>query len=107
MMPLTYLAALCSQIDRRYSVSLSYGAAAGDYPCWTLAVTIPSKDIRLSRSMKNLAGILNDARALGSELEHLCALYMAVKHGEITISLDTYCEAGHEDSKTGTPHPVP
>lgn len=106
MMPLTYLAALCSHIDRYYSVSLSYGAGTGDYPCWTLAVSIPSKNIRLTRRMNNLAGILKDARALESELEQLCALYMVVKRGEIsTISLDTY-EAGHEDSQTCVDHSV-
>ena len=106
MTPLTYLAALCSQIDRHYSVSLSYGARAGDNPHWTLAVTIPSKDIRLSRAMNNLAGILKDAQALGRELEHLCALNMVVKRGEVsTISLDTY-EAGHEDSQARIDHPL-
>ena len=105
MMPLTYLSALCSQIDRYYSVSLSYGVSIGDYPCWTLAVSIPSKNIRLARTMKNLTGILKDARALGSELEHLGALYMVVKRGEVTISLDTY-EAEHEDSQACIDHSV-
>jgi hypothetical protein len=100
MMPLTYLAALCSQIDRNYSVSLSYGASVGDAPHWTLAVAIPSKDIRLARKMKNLAGILKDARELGVELEHLLSLYMVVKRGEITVSLDNY-EAGHGNGKEG------
>ena len=105
MMPLTYLATLCSQIDRQYSVSLSYDANTGEYPCWRLAVAIPSKDIRLARTMKNLAGIRNDTRILGRELEQLCALYMAVRCGEITISLDTY-EERYEDSQTCVDRPI-
>ena len=105
MMPLTYLAALCAQIDRQYSVSLSYGAHVGDYPCWILAVTIPSKDIRLERHMKNLMSILKDAYELGRELEHLGALYMAVKRGEITVSIDTY-EEKHADGQTCVAHSV-
>ena len=105
MMPLTYLSALCSQIDRQYSVSLSYGVSAGDYPRWTLTVTIPSKDIRLERRMKNLVGILKDAHELGRELEQLCALYMVVKRGEITVSLDAY-EEKHANGQTCVAHSV-
>ena len=90
MMPLTYLANLCSQIDHTYSVSLQYGAHAGEKPCWALVATIPAHNIRMARSMANLKNILVEAHALGCELQCLISLNMAVKRGEETLSLDSY-----------------
>ena len=90
MMPLTYLANLCSQISRSYSVSLQYGAHAGEKPCWALTVVIPAHNIRMVRPMAHLKNILVEAQTLGGELQCLASLNMAVKRGEETISLDIY-----------------
>ena len=52
MYPLIYLADLCTQIDRTYSVSLQYGAHTGDVPHWSMCVNLPRKAISLSRVLE-------------------------------------------------------
>lgn len=97
-MPLTYLANLCSQIDRSYSVSLQYGVHLGEKPCWELVVAIPAHRIFKVRPMADLKNILVEAQTLGCELKCLASLNTAVTRGEETISLDSYQAAQGNDN---------
>jgi len=72
MTPLTYLTNLCGQIDRTYSVSLEYGAHAGDAPCWRMCVSLPLKGIYLSRQLvrgDDTQANISVAQSLGEELQ--------------------------------------
>ena len=100
VMPLTYLAQLCSQIDRVYSVSLQYGAHPGEAPCWAITVTIPARNIHVVRRFMPMATLKNiafEAQTLGGELQMLASLTMAVNRGEETIRLDTYQAVQSDD----------
>ena len=71
MTALTYLADVCGQIDRTYSVSLEYGAHAGDVPHWRLCVSLPRKAISLSRQLvrgDDVQANMSAAQSLGEEL---------------------------------------
>ena len=72
--PLTYLANLCSQIDRFYSVSLQYGAHPGEVPCWAITVSIPACNVHVVRPMATLKNIHVEAQTLGGELQMLASL---------------------------------
>lgn len=72
MYPLSYLAHLCQQVDRTYSVSLQYGVQVGEVPHWHLAVRLPLQDIRLSRTLErgdDRQATLNAALSLGEEIK--------------------------------------
>ena len=92
MAPLTYLADLCAQIDRTYSVSLEYGAHVGNEPCWQMHVRLPFKAISLSRQLVRGDDIQANTSAAQSMAQDLQRFLSSVKDipGEEMYNLDTY-----------------
>ena len=71
MNPLLYLADLCVQIDKSYSVSFQYGAHTGDAPQWLMCVSLPLKAIYLGRVLKrgdDVQANMSAALSMGDDL---------------------------------------
>lgn len=97
MNPLLYLADMCVKIDKTYSVSLEYGAHAGDEPHWQMHVTIPFKAISLLRKLQRGDDTQANMRAAQSMAADLRRFIVAAQeesyHGNRhTICNDVGCE---------------
>ena len=76
MKPLSYLADLCAQIDKTYSVSLQYGAHAGDAPQWLMCLRLPLKAIYLGRVLErgdDTQANISAALSMGADLKRFMA----------------------------------
>lgn len=89
MMPLVYLAGLCSCIDTTYHVSLEYGANIGDVPRWCIRIAIPLKAIFLTRPLQrgdDIQATISAAQSLGVDLH--CFIETTKEHPIEHISLE-------------------
>ena len=76
MNSLLYLADLCIQVDKTYSVSLQYGAHAGDESHWQMRVSLPLKAISLSRALErgdDVQANISAAFSMGDDLKRFMA----------------------------------
>ena len=80
MTTLTYLANVCSQIDKTWSVSLQYGAHAGETPVWRMCVSLSHKAISLSRVLErgdDMQANMSAARSMENDLKRFMAAQSA------------------------------
>lgn len=72
MTPLMYLANICQQIDKTYSVSLEYGCHAGDVPHWQMCVRIPFLALTFSRDLvcgDDMQANISAAQSFGEDIK--------------------------------------